>query len=114
MSRVFVVCNNKRVADGGGLVATHDIEPARTFGELVELLGPNTRPFPETQNVVEELHQKLADFRQNDYLLLIGNPCLIGMATAIAANYSGGVVNMLQWNGRNRGYIPVRADLASN
>lgn len=93
------------------LVPKYDLSPAAEHGELVYLLGPNASPFsPHT--VLPELTRKLDDYTDKDFLLLIGNPCLIGYAVALAADASpSGTVSLLQWSGKDRRYIPVRAQL---
>ncbi|MHA2068269.1 MAG: hypothetical protein ACXABY_28235, partial [Candidatus Thorarchaeota archaeon] len=63
------------------------IEKAERYGEIVYLLSPSAHPFsPEL--ILGDLHEKLGIFSDNDHLLLIGNPGLIGMATAVAAHYN--------------------------
>lgn len=108
MSRVFVVQKTMRWDESKGeLVPKFDLEPAREYGELEFLLSPTAAPFnPET--ILGELHRKLADIQETDYLLLVGNPVLIGMVCAIAADYSQGCFNMLQWSGKERKYLPVK------
>lgn len=108
--RVFVVQNQHRQDRDGVLQPKFDLEPARQHGELVFLLSPTARPFRDVE-IVDELHRKLRDYGPADHLLLLGNPCLIGWATAIAAHHNGGRVQLLQWDGRNREYAVVGCDL---
>lgn len=86
------------------LVSKYDISSAEAFGDVTELLRPEAKP--EDPHVIAEIHRKLARMRNTDYLLLIGNPVLIGIATAIAGSYTDGIVNMLQW--RRSGYYAIR------
>lgn len=109
--RVFVVQRQLRWDEQAqGLVSKFDLEPAQEHGELVFLLGSNASPF-SPRNIIPELHAKLSDFSDDDHLLLIGNPCLIGWATSIAADYNEGRVSLLQWSGKDRRYVSVRASL---
>ena len=87
-----------------------DLSPADQFGEQVHLLPPNAGPF-NPDAVLPVLWEKLKDFGDSDYLLLIGNPILIGWATAVAADYNEGRVNLLQWSGAKNSYIPVFAQV---
>lgn len=90
----------------GELVPKFDVSPAEEYGQVEYLLSPTASPFlPET--LLGELHQKLKDFNEDDYLLLIGSPVLIGIAVGIAADYTDGMVNVLQWSGKAGKYIPV-------
>lgn len=86
------------------------IEKAERWGNLVYLLSPGQHPF-KADLALGDLHEKLLHFDDSDYLLLIGNPVLIGMATAIAANYNEGRVKFLQWSGKFREYSEVSAKI---
>ncbi len=110
MSRVFVIQNQQKMNDTGDLIAKFDLSSAEKYGELVYLLSPTARPF-SSEHVIGVLHEKLRDFGDDDYLLLIGNPCLIGFAVAIASDANNGHVRLLQWSGTHRSYIDVEANL---
>lgn len=109
MSRVFVVqLTIKADQRTGQLKPKHDISSAEEYGELYHLLSPTASPHSHA-SVVAELSEKLSDYSDDDYLLLIGSPALIGFAVAIAADYNEGRVNLLQWSGRDGGrYVPIR------
>lgn len=110
MPTVYVIQNHASYDKSTGLmVPRYDLSPAEKFGELVFLLSPVTVP-NKPANAVKELRKKLCNFSDNDYLLLIGNPCFIGWATAIAADMNGGKVAMLQYNGSRQQYYVVKAD----
>lgn len=110
-SRVFVVQDSLRKQDGR-LVSKFDFKPAEKFGRVEFLFSSSQKPFDSaTQAAVQVLTDRLASFSPDDYLLLIGSPVLIGLATAVAARYSP-VVRMLQWSTRD--YIPVTARLADS
>ncbi len=111
MSTVYVVQNQQQLSDqSGSLQPKFDFSSAAKFGEFVYLLSPTARPF-SPKHVIGQLHEKLSAFTSTDYLLLIGNPCLIGFTVAIAAKYNKGRVRVLQWDGRRREYVCVEADL---
>ncbi len=107
--RVFVV-QKQIIWDGDGYVPKFDMSTAEPYGDLVYLLGPkdNERnPLP----VIQRLHQQLRSYSADDYLLLVGNPALIGWTTAIAGMYNKGIVRQLLWSGHRKTYEPVWVDL---
>lgn len=112
MSAVYVV-QRQMVLDQrtGKLAPKHNLESARSFGRLEVMLGPSAGPFsaPET---IAELRAKLEPYTEDDYLLLVGNPCLIGWAVALASQRSPRL-KILQWSNRHGVYIPVECDLGS-
>lgn len=85
-----------------------DISSAKRFGELTYLLSPTASPFRPAP-VIDDLKRRLFSYGPGDFLLLIGNPVLIGFAVAIAADANDGEVSMLQWSGKDQRYIRVDA-----
>lgn len=86
------------------------ITKAESYGKIEFLLGPGANPFtPEL--VLGDLHEKLSSFSDDDFILLIGNPVLIGMAVAIASYYNKGKVSFLQWSGKHGSYTKVSAQI---
>ena len=82
------------------------IHKAERWGKLIFILSSSAHPFnPEL--VLGDMHEKLSEFDDSDHLLLIGNPGLIGMSTAIAAHHNEGKVKFLQWSGRHREYTEI-------
>lgn len=107
-SRVFVV-QNQHKWDGNSFVPKFDLTSAAEYGELIYLLTPTAAPF-NSKPIIEELREKLIDFSNDDHLLLIGNPALIGFSVAIAAESNGGAISLLQWSGKERRYVRIQAD----
>ena len=108
--RVFIPQEPMRRGSDGRLQRSFDLTPARIYGELVVMLPPNKLPLSAAP-VIEELRRHLAHFNDDDYLMAVGAPTLIGWATAIAADSNLGRVNMLVWDRECRAYIEVVAQL---
>lgn len=110
MPTVFIVQDQKWVdPKTGQLKGKFDFTPAESFGKLEYLLKPSASPF-DLPPVIRALKDRLLGIRPDDYLLLTGNPALIGLAVAIAADYLDGNLKMLQWSGAKRQYIPIFAE----
>ncbi len=111
MSRVFVVQKQMRFdRPSGELVPKFDLGAANQYGDLVYLLSPSAAPW-NPESILPELRERLGDFSSCDYLLLLGNPCLIGWAVAVAAQANDGQITLLQWNGKEKRYIPVESNI---
>ncbi len=109
-SRVYVVQNQHRWDKSQEtFVPKFDLNPAREFGELHYLLSPTAAPF-RPDSILTELHEKLKDFGPNDFLLLVGNPVLIGFSVAVASFINGGSVSLLQWSGKDQRYVAITAE----
>lgn len=104
-SKVFIVQRQMAMVDGQ-LMSKFDYAPAAEYGQLVDVLSPSAAPF-NPASVIDDMHNVLFDYSDGDYLLLTGNPVLIGLATSIAAFYNRGCVRFLQWNGKDQRYIVI-------
>ena len=82
-----------------------DMSSASEFGPVEVLINWTAKPWDGT--VVKELRHKLSRFGPGDWLILAGNPCLMGAAAAIVADYCDGQLRLLQYNGREGRYLPV-------
>lgn len=86
------------------------ISKAERYGSIVYVLSPSAHPFsPEL--VLGDIHEKLSSFSDRDHLLLIGNPGIIGMCSAVAAYYNEGRVKFLQWSGKHSEYTEIAAKI---
>lgn len=109
LRRVWIVQNQHRWdREAHTFVPKYDVSPAADYGTLFDLLSPTAAPF-NSPPIITELTKKLRDFSDDDCLLAIGNPVLIGWATSIAAGFNGGRVRSLQWSGRDQRYIEIAA-----
>lgn len=107
---VYVVQIPRRRDAMGEWQEVHDITTARAFGPIVELLPPDARPNGNAVQLVDLLHKRLENYdADKDHLLCLGNPALIGWATAIAADYGEGRVRLLCW--QRSAYEEVTAQL---
>jgi hypothetical protein len=107
--RVFIPQEPMRKIDGR-MVSIMNFNNARKFGEPIILCqtGPaalNTMP------TTWGLKDALRDFCDEDYLICVGDPTLIGMSSAVASNANRGKINYLKWDNELRMYIVVNFDL---
>lgn len=111
MSVVYIVQETQRKDPASGcLVPKFDLSSAAAHGRLSYLLSPNASPWDSA--VVEEICSKLLDYRpEEDYLLLVGNPVLMGVAAHAAFVAGRGRARFLQWSGALRRHIPVEVSL---
>ena len=109
--KVYVVQERKKFDRvTGELVPAVNIMPAAEYGELIELFDSKQHALLTSQ-VVSKLRNKLRGFSDNDYLLPIGNPILIGIATAMAAKNNMGRVKLLHWDRELTRYIILNYEL---
>ena len=103
---VFAV-QQQRVRQGGQLVDKFDFTDAQArYGEVNIILDHSATPF-DMAPVITRLHEHLKNITNEDWIILTGNPVLIGLAVAIAADYLDGCLRILQWSGSTDNYIPI-------
>lgn len=90
---------------------THDVIPASRFGTLVFLMPAGVQFLLTPQPVIRQLRGQLRAYTEHDYLLPLGDPALIGVVTAVAADVAGGTVRILKWDKREHRYYQVVARL---
>ena len=61
--------------------------------------------------LVYKLRQGLKDFTKDDYLLLTGDPAIIGVACSIVSDITNGKYNLLKWDKQERKYYPIEINL---
>jgi hypothetical protein len=61
--------------------------------------------------LVFKLKKSLKDFKEGDYLLLTGDPAIIGVACSIVSDMTNGKYNLLKWDKQERQYYPIEINL---
>jgi hypothetical protein len=84
---------------------------ASQFGTLKVLLPENAQIILSAGPLIFKLRQLLQNYTLNDYLLLTGDPAIIGVACSIASDINNGKYNLLKWDKQERRYYPVEIDL---
>ena len=88
-----------------------NIVGATQYGQLKVLLPENSQIILSPAYVITTLKQKLKDYKSNDYLLLTGDPAIIGVACSIVSDITNGKYKLLKWDKQERRYYPVEIDL---
>jgi hypothetical protein len=88
-----------------------NIVGATQYGQLKVLLPENSQIILSPAYVITTLKQKLKDYKSKDYLLLTGDPAIIGVACSIVSDITNGKFNLLKWDKQERRYYPVEIDL---
>ena len=84
---------------------------ATEFGNLKVLLRENSQIILSRAYVIQTLRKKLQEYKKDDYLLLTGDPAIIGVACSIVSDITNGKYNLLKWDKQERKYYPVEIDL---
>ena len=88
-----------------------NIMGALKYGKLKVLLKENTQIVLSPGPIVFELRRLLKDYSSNDYLLLSGDPSVIGIAVAIVSDINNGRFNLLKWDRQEKVYYTLEINL---
>ena len=88
-----------------------NIVGAREYGEIKSLLPELSQIIFSPGPLIFKLRKLLKDFRPDDYLLLTGDPAIIGVACSIVSDITNGKYNLLKWGRQERKYYPIKINL---
>ena len=88
-----------------------NIVGAREYGEVRSLLPELSQIIYSPAPLIFKLRKLLKDFRPDDYLLLTGDPAIIGVACSIVSDITNGKYNLLKWDRQERKYYPIKINL---
>tara|TARA_R110002012_G_scaffold77181_1_gene195072 strand:- start:171 stop:521 length:351 start_codon:yes stop_codon:yes gene_type:complete len=88
-----------------------NIMGAQKFGALKTLLPEHSQIILSPGPLIFKLRKLLDKYTTNDYLLLTGDPAIIGVACSIVSNMTNGKYNLLKWDRQEKTYYPIEINL---
>ena len=92
-------------------VMDYNVRSAEKFGDLKIMLSDRKQMILSSGPLTFELQKHLKEFNDNDYLLLIGDPAIIGLCCAIASDINNGKFKVLKWDRNDKRYYDLEIDL---
>ena len=84
---------------------------AQKYGEFKFLLPEFSQIIFSPGPLIYKLRQGLKEYKSKDYLLLTGDPAIIGVACSIVSDITNGKYNLLKWDKQERKYYPIEINL---
>ena len=88
-----------------------NIMGAQKFGNIKVLLREDSQIIFSPGPIIFELRRLLKNYTSEDYLLLTGDPAIIGVACSVASDITQGKYNLLKWDRQERMYYPIQINL---
>ena len=88
-----------------------NIMGAAEYGKLVFLLDERSQMIFSPGPLIMKLKNLLKDFRPTDYLLLTGDPAMIGVACSVVSEVNNGKYKLLKWDRQERQYYPISINI---
>ena len=88
-----------------------NIMGASEYGSLKFLLPELSQIIFSLGPLIFKLRKVLRNFTSEDYLLLTGDPAIIGVACSIVSDITNGKYKLLKWDKQERRYYPININL---
>ena len=110
-SRVFVIQEIAGTKAGNPKINIIGAASYSSSGKFNFLLPEFSQIIFSPGPLIFKLRKGLKDFTVDDYLLLTGDPAIIGVACSIVSDITGGKYNLLKWDKQERKYYPIEINL---
>ena len=88
-----------------------NIMGAADYGKFKFLLPELSQIIFSPGPLIFKLRKELANYKKQDYLLLTGDPAIIGVACSIVSDITNGKYKLLKWDKQERKYYTIEIDL---
>ena len=88
-----------------------NIMGAQKFGKIKVLLREDSQMIFSPGPIIFELRRLLKEYRTTDFLLLTGDPAIIGVACSVVSDITHGKYHLLKWDRQERMYYPIAINL---
>jgi hypothetical protein len=105
---VYVVQEIAGTRDGRPKI---NIMGASEFGVFKFLLPELSQIIFSPGPLIFKLRKGLQNYRPKDFLLLTGDPAIIGVACSIVSDMTNGKYKLLKWDKQERKYYPIEINL---
>ena len=84
---------------------------ASEYGSLKFLLPELSQIIFSPGPLIFKLRKALKNYTSEDYLLLTGDPAIIGVACSIVSDITNGKYKLLKWDKQEKKYYPITINL---
>ena len=110
-SRVFVIQEIAGTKAGNPKINIMGASTFSSSGKFIFLLPEFSQIIFSPGPLVFKLRKLLRDYTPEDYLLLTGDPAIIGIACSIVSEITNGKFNLLKWDRQEKMYYPLKINL---
>ena len=108
MPKVYVVQEIAGTREGR---PKFNIMGASEYGKLEFLLDERSQMIFSPGPLILKLKNLLKNFKSTDYLLLTGDPAIIGVVCCLISDITNGRYNLLKWDRQEKKYYPIEIDI---
>jgi hypothetical protein len=89
----------------------YNILGAQKYGDIVTMLPEFSQMILSPGPLIHKLRTLLKNYTSNDYLLLSGDPAIIGVVCSIVADTTNGRYKLLKWDRQEKTYYPIEINI---
>ena len=89
----------------------YNILGAQKFGQIVTVFPERSQIIMSPGPLIQKLKTLLKDYTTDDYLLLSGDPAIIGVVCSVVSDITNGKFNLLKWDRQEKTYYPIEVDI---
>ena len=112
MSKVYLVQDIPVDRDTGE--PKYNIVGAYKYGEIKVMFPAKAQMIFSPGPLIFQIKDKLKDFTTEDYLLLSGDPAIIGVVCSVVSDITNGNYKLLKWDRQEKVYYPIEINIHQN
>ena len=89
----------------------YNVLGAQKFGQIVTVLPEKSQIILSPGPLIHKLRTALKDYTTDDYLLLSGDPAIIGVVCSVVSDITNGKYNLLKWDRQEKTYYPIEVNI---
>ena len=108
MSKVYLI---QDIPGTGKGEPKYNIVGAQKYGDIVSLLPEFSQMIHSPGPLVMKLRTLLKNYTEEDYLLLSGDPAIIGVVCYLVSDTTNGKYKLLKWDRQEKTYYPIEVNI---
>ena len=92
----------------------YNVMGAQKYGEIMVMFPAKAQMIFSPGPLIINIKNKLKDFTSEDYLLLSGDPAIIGVTCSVASDITNGKFKLLKWDRQEKTYYPIEINIFQN
>tara|TARA_B100001939_G_C16770834_1_gene542565 strand:+ start:213 stop:551 length:339 start_codon:yes stop_codon:yes gene_type:complete len=89
----------------------YNVLGAQKYGDIVTLLPKYSQIILSPGPLIIKLRTLLKNFTSDDYLLLSGDPAIIGVVCSVVSDITNGKYKLLKWDRQEKTYYPIEINI---
>jgi|TARA_B100000131_G_C17575872_1_gene392960 hypothetical protein len=108
MSKVYLIQEIPGTSKGE---PKYNILGAQKYGEIKTILPEFSQMILSPGPLIHKLRTLLKDYTEEDYLLLSGDPAIIGVVCSVVSDITNGKYKLLKWDRQEKTYYPIEINI---